>query len=81
MLSFLMELDRRLRKRGSNVIHAATAADVCGGDYYGPRGFLEIGGKTTKKARVNPMAKNVDIAKRLWALSESMTGVSYLSGV
>lgn len=129
MLSFTLELDRRLRQSGSNIIalgahpgfantdvaknsaglkarsgfrawrqrklepliptaaeavrpiiYAATAEGVSGGDYYGPSGFLEIGGKTAKKARVNPLAKNADIAKRLWALSESMTGVSYLSG-
>jgi len=129
MLSFTMELDRRLRKVGSNIIalgahpgfantdvaknsaglkaksgfrawrqkklepliptaaeavrpiiHAATAEGVSGGDYYGPSGFLEIGGKTARRARVNPVAKDVHIAERLWALSESMTGVRYLSG-
>lgn len=63
------------------IIHAATAEGVSGGDFYGPSGFLEIGGKTTKKARVDPVAKKADIAKRLRALSESMTGVSYLPGV
>jgi len=129
MLSFTMELDRRLRRSGSNIIalgahpgfantdvaknsaglkaesgfrawrqkklepliptaaeavrpiiHAATAEGVSGGDYYGPSGFLEIGGKTARRARVNPVAKDVHIAERLWALSESMTGVRYLSG-
>jgi len=60
------------------IIHAACADDVSGGDYCGPRGFLEIGGKPGK-ARVNPIAKDVDLGKRLWALSESMTGIRYLS--
>lgn len=60
------------------ILHAATSAEAKGGEYYGPRGFLEIGGKTGK-ARLNPLARNEAIGKRLWALSESMTGVRYLS--
>jgi NAD(P)-dependent dehydrogenase (short-subunit alcohol dehydrogenase family) len=61
------------------IIHAACAEDVGGGDYYGPSGLLEIAGKPGR-ARVNRIAKDVDIGKRLWALSESMTGIRYLSG-
>jgi NAD(P)-dependent dehydrogenase (short-subunit alcohol dehydrogenase family) len=62
------------------IIHAACAENVSGGDYYGPSGFLEIGGRPGR-ARVNPIAKDIDIGKRLWALSESMTGIRYLSEV
>ncbi len=57
---------------------AATAEDVSGGEYYGPTGFLEIGGKPGK-AKVNPIAKDTDLGKQLWTVSESITGVSYLS--
>lgn len=60
------------------IIHAASSPDVSGGEYYGPRGFLEIGGKPGK-ARINKEARDLEKARRLWALSESMTGVSYLS--
>ena len=65
-------------KASESIVHAAVAEDVQGGDYYGPRGFFEIAGKTGK-ARVNPIAKNPDIGKRLWTLSEAMTGVKFLS--
>jgi NAD(P)-dependent dehydrogenase (short-subunit alcohol dehydrogenase family) len=127
MLSFTMELDRRLRRSGSKLMalaahpgfaatevsknsaaltpgnafskwviekiavrvptpaeasgpitHAACDAGVSGGDYYGPSGFLEIRG-TPGRARVNPVARDADVGRRLWALSESMTGVHYLS--
>ena len=61
------------------IIHAACSEDARGGDYYGPSGFLEIGGKPGR-ARVNPRATELDLGKRLWALSESMTGIRYLSG-
>ena len=49
-----------------------------GGDYWGPRGFLEIRG-APGRARVNPIAHDVGLARRLWSLSESLTGVRYLS--
>jgi NAD(P)-dependent dehydrogenase (short-subunit alcohol dehydrogenase family) len=130
LLSFTMELDRRLRRTGSHIIalgahpgfantkagrdsaaltprnafhrwftqkvveplipkapaaarsiiHAASAEGVSGGDYYGPTGLLETGGRTGR-ARVNPAAKDVDAGRRLWALSEEMTGVRYLSSL
>ncbi len=127
LLSFTMELERRLRRSGSNVIalgahpgfaatdirrhspmltatsfvgrwierigsrftptaaeacrsivHAARGEGVRGGDYWGPSGFLEIRGAPAR-ARVNPVARNVELARRLWSLSESLTGVRYLS--
>jgi NAD(P)-dependent dehydrogenase (short-subunit alcohol dehydrogenase family) len=127
LLGFTMELSRRLKQRGSNIVavgahpgfaateigkdspaltptnplsrwlkkrleplippaaqsamsilHAAVADDVAGGDYFGPNGFLEIGGRP-ESARVNPIAKDRETGKRLWALSESMTGIRYLS--
>jgi len=62
------------------ILHAASAEDARSGDYYGPSGFLEIAGRPGR-ARVNPAVKDVETGKRLWALSESMTGVRYLSGV
>jgi len=128
MLSFTLELDRRLRKSGSNIValsahpgfaatnihqnsaalqpksafdawrkkkleplipraaqaarpivHAATADTVQGGEYYGPKGLFEIAGKKVGKARINRVARDTALGKRLWTLSESMTGVRYLS--
>jgi NAD(P)-dependent dehydrogenase (short-subunit alcohol dehydrogenase family) len=127
VLSFTLELDRRLRKLDSNIaslaahpgfavteIHtksevlapksafskwfkdkmsavippasaaarpiilAASAEHATGGEYYGPGGFLEIGGKP-KLARMNPVANDVVMRRELWAVSEAMTGVRYLS--
>jgi NAD(P)-dependent dehydrogenase (short-subunit alcohol dehydrogenase family) len=127
LLSFTLELERRLRRSGSNVIalgahpgfaatdirrhspklttrtsfgrwleslgarltptaaeacrsivHAACDEGVRGGDYWGPSGFLEIAGPPGR-ARVNPIARDVELARRLWSLSESLTGVRYLS--
>lgn len=60
------------------MILAAEGSDVKGGDYYGPGGFMEIGGKPGK-AKINPLAKDTELGKKLWQVSEQMTGVSFLS--
>lgn len=56
----------------------AASDGVEGGDYYGPRGLLEIKGRPAK-ARINPLARDATVGKRLWEISEDMTGVRYLS--
>ncbi len=61
-----------------SIIHAATSQDAGGGDYWGPRGFFEIGGRPGR-ARVNRAAYDTDLGERLWSVSERMTGVAYLT--
>ena len=58
-------------------IHAATAHDVVGNDYYGPDGPGEQRGKGTKRVPRTAAAANATDAKRLWTISEELTGVSY----
>ena len=60
------------------ILHAATAEGVRGGEYYGPGGLLEIFGPT-KKARINAQAHDAELAVRMWAAAEAVTGVRYLS--
>ena len=59
-------------------LYAACAEDAQGGDYYGPGGFLEISGAPAK-AKINSVALDPVVAGQLWSISESMTGVSFLS--
>jgi NAD(P)-dependent dehydrogenase (short-subunit alcohol dehydrogenase family) len=63
-----------------SIVHAARDEGVRGGDYWGPSGFLEIRG-APGRARVNPIARDVELARRLWSVSEALTGVRYLSGL
>ena len=46
------------------------------GDYFGPRGFMEMNGAPVK-VDIHARARDADAAKRLWAVSEKLTGVSY----
>ena len=57
-------------------LYAATMADVRGGDYWGPRGFKEIAGAPTR-ARVWPHARKEVDWRRLWDLSEKLTGITF----
>ena len=57
-------------------LYAATAPDVHGADFIGPDGMRALRGHPT---RVIPSryATDPETARRLWALSEEMTGVTY----
>jgi hypothetical protein len=57
-------------------LYAATAPDVRGGDFIGPDGRGELRGHPTKVATA-ASARDPDVAARLWAVSEKLTGVIY----
>lgn len=55
---------------------AATLPGVQGGQYFGPRGLREVKGPPGP-ARIEAQARDPDVARRLWAESERLTGVRY----
>lgn len=57
-------------------LYAATVADVKGGEYFGPRGLLELRGHP---GRVSPnvRARDEKLAADLWARSEELAGVRF----
>ncbi len=57
-------------------LYAALAEDVKSGDYFGPSGFMEMTGYP-KKVKTNKLAQNETIAKKLWDVSEELTGVEF----
>jgi NAD(P)-dependent dehydrogenase (short-subunit alcohol dehydrogenase family) len=57
-------------------LYAATMPEVKSGQYWGPDGFMEIRGQP-RLAKVEPQAKDLESARRLWEVSEKLTGVSY----
>jgi len=58
-------------------LYAAVSPNAEGGRYYGPRGFYETvrGGVTF--AGVPRLARDEEDTRRLWELSERLTGVTY----
>ncbi|ORB82992.1 short chain dehydrogenase [Mycobacterium kansasii] len=58
-------------------LYAAAAPQAEGGVFYGPRGFYEAAGGGVTEAKVPARARNEDDCRRLWEVSERLTGVSY----
>ncbi|MBB5068112.1 oxidoreductase [Saccharopolyspora gloriosae] len=56
-------------------LYAATAPGATSGSYYGPNGFAEIRGYPNR-AKASRAAADVDTARRLWTLTEELTGVT-----
>lgn len=57
-------------------LYAATAPEATPGGYYGPSGWMEFKGPPAP-AFVAPQAQDPAAEKRLWSLSEELTGVTY----
>ncbi len=57
-------------------LYAATSHEVEGGEYYGPGGFYEAFGYPNKAASTR-RSQNPETWRRLWNLSEELTGVHY----
>ena len=58
------------------VLYAATAPDVHGGDYFGPDGPGKMRGYPVR-ARSSRRSRDVEQARRLWEVSEKMTGIKW----
>src|SRR3954469_23357809 len=55
-------------------LYAATMPDVIGGEYFGPDGHSGMRGHPTR-AHTTKAARDPELAARLWAVSEELTGV------
>lgn len=58
------------------MLYAATYPDAEGGAYYGPDGRGEWKGYP-KKVESNERSHDLEDAKKLWELSEKLTGVNF----
>ena len=77
----LMSLGNRLFAQNALMgalptLYAATAPDVRGGDYIGPDGLGEQWGHP-KNVHATAKARDADAQRRLWEVSETLTGVRY----
>ncbi len=57
-------------------LFAATSPEAAPNGYYGPNGFYELKG-TVAPAKIFPQAKDEAVARKLWEVSEQLTGVEW----
>ncbi len=57
-------------------LYAATSDDIVSGGYYGPHGWMQARGYPVAVESTDA-AKDVETARRLWEMSEEMTGVRF----
>ncbi len=77
----MMQLSNRIIAQSAAMgalpaVYAATSPHAHGGDYIGPDGFLGQHG-FPKKTRSSAVAHDVESARKLWQISEELTGVQY----
>lgn len=78
-LSALMPIFGQSAEKGAlPTLYAALGEDIEGGDFCGPSGLYQVRGEPVK-VRSNRSSHHEENAKKLWAVSEEMTGVRYLS--
>ncbi len=76
LLPFMwLEVDEGIKP----TLYAAVSPDAEGAAYYGPRGFYETAGGGVTYAKVPRLARSDEDRRRLWRLSEQLTGVTYPS--
>jgi NAD(P)-dependent dehydrogenase (short-subunit alcohol dehydrogenase family) len=58
-------------------LYAATSLNVTDGGYYGPTGWMEMRGDRVGVAAIAPQAQDMESARRLWEVCETLTGVRF----
>ncbi len=77
LINFLNRFFAQTPREGAwPTLYAATEEDVKGSDYFGPDGFYEMRGHP-RKVESNDKSHDEAVARRLWSVSEELTGVRY----
>jgi NAD(P)-dependent dehydrogenase (short-subunit alcohol dehydrogenase family) len=58
-------------------LYGAVSPDAQGATFYGPRGLLEMAGGGVTHAKILDRARNEADSRRLWEVSEQLTGVTF----
>jgi NAD(P)-dependent dehydrogenase (short-subunit alcohol dehydrogenase family) len=76
MFGFIAPLFSHSAIAGTQPSLLAAVGAAAGGDYFGPTGFREMKGKAGKVGSTF-LSKDKEIAKKLWEISEKLTGITY----
>lgn len=66
------------KKAALPMLYAALGKDINSGDYLGPIGYKNMKGKPGK-TKPEPHALDKDVAKKLWEVSEKLTGEKFIA--
>lgn len=80
--TMVMRLGNRLLSQSATMgalptVFAAVDPDALSGDYIGPSGLAELAG-APRKVGSSARSRDPEVARRLWTLSEELTGVRFL---
>ena len=73
---FNVFLAQKPEKGALPMLHAATAPEAKGGSYYGPDGLIGLRGYPIE-IKSNKKSHNKEDAKKLWDISENLTGIVF----
>lgn len=77
VLSFVMPYLGQPAAAGAlPTMYAAAAPDAEGGGFYGPSGFGEMKGPP-RPARIKPAGQDMEAARKLWEVTEQLTGMHF----
>jgi NAD(P)-dependent dehydrogenase (short-subunit alcohol dehydrogenase family) len=76
MTPFLPFFTHSPEKAALPMLYATLGDDVKGGEYFGPTGFKGMKGKPGK-VNSKPHSYDKDVAKKLWEVSEKLTGENF----
>jgi NAD(P)-dependent dehydrogenase (short-subunit alcohol dehydrogenase family) len=77
MTPFLPFFTHSPEKAALPMLYAVLGKDVKGGDYFGPTGFNGMKGEPGK-VKSKPQSEDKEVAKRLWEVSEKLTGEKFV---
>jgi len=75
-LPFVPFLTHPPKRAALPMLYAALRKDVNGGDYFGPLGYRDMFGEPGKITS-EPQSYDKEVSKRLWEVSEKLTGKSF----
>jgi NAD(P)-dependent dehydrogenase (short-subunit alcohol dehydrogenase family) len=76
MIPFLPLFTHSPKKAALPMLYAALGDDVKSADYFGPTGFKGMKGKPGK-VKSKPQSYEKEVAKKLWEVSEKLTGQNF----
>ncbi len=77
MLNFLNRFVSQKPPMGAlPTLYAVISDEMAGGEYAGPSGFMEMRGYP-KKVKSSAASRDRDIARKLWNVSEELTGIRF----